>query len=132
MRVEYSDRTADNNLRHAVFQGLKEPELNRASPKAQKRYITDEQLASVWVTNPGPADVLQGRADQARPRGLLRGVGDTMLPHILNRPVSLIRCPTGEAKDCFFQRHAFSGMPQEIGIFPAPKIGQGPATTTSS
>jgi bifunctional non-homologous end joining protein LigD len=34
-----------------------------------------------------------------------------MLPHLLGRPVSLVRCPTGAAEDCFFQRHAFKGMP---------------------
>ena len=33
-------------------------------------------------------------------------VGDWMLPELIDRPVSLLRCPTGKAADCFFQRHA--------------------------
>ena len=44
-----------------------------------------------------------------------------MLPHILNRPVSLFRCPTGLAKDCFFQRHPFTGMPAGIARFEVEK-----------
>ena len=44
-------------------------------------------------------------------------VGDAMLPHLLERPVSLVRCPTGKVEDCFFQRHAFAGMPAEVGTF---------------
>jgi DNA ligase D len=44
-------------------------------------------------------------------------VGDAMLPHVLSRPVSLVRCPTGKVEDCFFQRHAFAGMPAEVETF---------------
>jgi DNA ligase D len=40
-----------------------------------------------------------------------------MLPHILDRPVSLVRCPTGRPADCFFQRHAFTGMPPTLAKF---------------
>jgi bifunctional non-homologous end joining protein LigD len=41
-------------------------------------------------------------------------VGDWLLPELVGRPVSLIRCPTGKAADCFFQRHALSGMPDAV------------------
>ena len=40
-----------------------------------------------------------------------------MLPHIMGRPVSLVRCPTGRPQDCFFQRHAFTGMPASVATF---------------
>lgn len=33
-------------------------------------------------------------------------VADWMLPHVANRPISLVRCPNGEGKPCFFQRHS--------------------------
>lgn len=39
-----------------------------------------------------------------------------MLPHIIGRPVSLFRCPTGRPQDCFFQRHAFAGMPPSVAV----------------
>jgi DNA ligase D len=42
-----------------------------------------------------------------------------MLPQLLGRPVSLVRCPTGKPGDCFFQRHAFTGMPASVAIFPS-------------
>jgi bifunctional non-homologous end joining protein LigD len=44
-------------------------------------------------------------------------VGDYMLPHLFNRPVSLFRCPTAKVSDCFFQRHAFTGMPPTLKVF---------------
>jgi bifunctional non-homologous end joining protein LigD len=33
-----------------------------------------------------------------------------MLPHVANRPVTMVRCPTGSEKKCFYQRHAGSGI----------------------
>jgi bifunctional non-homologous end joining protein LigD len=42
------------------------------------------------------------------------GVADLMLPHVRLRPISLVRCPMGAQKKCFFQRHAGSGVPAQI------------------
>jgi bifunctional non-homologous end joining protein LigD len=41
-------------------------------------------------------------------------VADWMLPHTAARPISLVRCPMGRGKKCFFQRHAGSGIPPQI------------------
>lgn len=42
-------------------------------------------------------------------------VAPKMLPHVANRPITLVRCPTGRQKKCFYQRHAGSGVPPELG-----------------
>jgi len=34
-----------------------------------------------------------------------------MLPYIKDRPLSLVRCPQGRAKACFFQKHDTGGFP---------------------
>ena len=41
-------------------------------------------------------------------------VADAMLPHVARRPITLVRCPTGREKKCFYQRHAGSGVPAEL------------------
>jgi bifunctional non-homologous end joining protein LigD len=41
-------------------------------------------------------------------------VADVMLPHVAGRPMTMVRCPTGRAKKCFYQRHAGSGVPPEL------------------
>ena len=41
-------------------------------------------------------------------------VADRMLPHIAGRPISLVRCPRGAEKECFFQKHASQGWPDEF------------------
>jgi bifunctional non-homologous end joining protein LigD len=37
-----------------------------------------------------------------------------MLPHVARRPITLVRCPTGRHRKCFFQRHAGTGVPPEL------------------
>ena len=41
-------------------------------------------------------------------------VADHMLPHVGNRPITMVRCPTGQEKKCFYQRHAGSGVPEHL------------------
>jgi bifunctional non-homologous end joining protein LigD len=41
-------------------------------------------------------------------------VADRMLPHVARRPVTLVRCPTGQEAKCFYQRHAGSGVPVQL------------------
>ncbi len=38
-----------------------------------------------------------------------------MLPHIIDRPLSLVRCPEGAGKPCFFQKHVNHMLPPGIG-----------------
>ncbi|MER8676278.1 MULTISPECIES: DNA ligase D [unclassified Mesorhizobium] len=118
-RIHYANRTADNSLRHGVFRGLRDVGLSTPVSPKRKRLIAEADLATIWVTNPerrlfgktGPT-----KLDIAVYYAL---VGDFMLPHIMGRPVSLVRCPTGLPKDCFFQRHAFTGMPPSVVTFDA-------------
>jgi bifunctional non-homologous end joining protein LigD len=33
-------------------------------------------------------------------------IADWILPHIVDRPLSLVRCPDGTGEKCFFQKQA--------------------------
>ena len=47
-------------------------------------------------------------------------VAHRMLPHIADRPLSLVRCPDGAGKPCFFQKHINSMLPPGIGSIDVP------------
>jgi bifunctional non-homologous end joining protein LigD len=47
-------------------------------------------------------------------------VAPRMLPHIADRPLSLVRCPESSAKPCFFQKHVNSMLPPGIGSVDVP------------
>ncbi|MGE5537078.1 MAG: DNA ligase D [Gemmatimonas sp.] len=44
-------------------------------------------------------------------------VADHMLPHVVDRPLTLIRCTQGQAR-CFYQKHPVKGMSDAIRLFP--------------
>jgi len=41
-------------------------------------------------------------------------VASRMLPHVARRPLSLVRCPEGSGKPCFFQKHVNQMLPPGI------------------
>ena len=50
-------------------------------------------------------------------------VADWMLPHVVDRPLAIVRCPAGSGKPCFFQKH-----PGEGGVRPlaaGERLGEG-------
>ena len=47
-------------------------------------------------------------------------VADRMLPHVANRPVTMVRCPAGAETKCFYQRHAGSGVPEQLSEVTVP------------
>ena len=45
-------------------------------------------------------------------------IADHLLPHIANRPLSIVRCPEGSGKPCFFQKQVGKGMPAGVDSVP--------------
>jgi bifunctional non-homologous end joining protein LigD len=41
-------------------------------------------------------------------------VGDRMIPHVKERPLTLVRCPEGHGKQCFYQRHVTQSIRSPI------------------
>jgi bifunctional non-homologous end joining protein LigD len=77
--------------------------------------VSEERIVEgVRLTNPDK--VLW--AEQAVTKGELAdyhlAIADVMLPHVARRPVTMVRCPTGAEKKCFYQRHAASGVPPQL------------------
>lgn len=57
----------------------------------------------------------------------LFAVSDRMLPHIADRPLSLVRCPDGSSNQCFYQKHVNHMLPPGIGsVMVADKKGGAP------
>ncbi len=118
--VEFTQWTRDGVLRHPSFQGLrldKEPaEVVRESATVQVplRAALQEKLEGARLTNPDR--VLYGQQGITK-KGLASyylQVADWMLPHVANRLLTLVRCPSGRHQECFYQRHAGASLPPTI------------------
>jgi bifunctional non-homologous end joining protein LigD len=58
-------------------------------------------------------------------------IRDWALPELRDRPLSLVRCPEGQGKECFYQKHATTAVPHVVGRVDIPEgVGTGTATYT--
>jgi bifunctional non-homologous end joining protein LigD len=69
----------------------------------------------IRLTNPDTVlDAASGLTKQAL-ADYYYAIAPFMLPHIAGRPLSIVRCPDGPAKQCFFQKHVNATLPPGIG-----------------
>jgi bifunctional non-homologous end joining protein LigD len=87
-------------------------------------------VAGVRLTSPGKVIYPDQGITKQELAEYYVAVADWMLPEVAGRPLSLVRCPAGEGKACFFQKHVGSGVPDEIRIIDVPD-GVGTATHDS-
>jgi bifunctional non-homologous end joining protein LigD len=127
--VNYAEWTRDGRLRHPSFQGLREDK-----PAREVRGDRAEADAMVRNTRKSDDPVFDGVTLSSPDKVLYPDVGLTkldiakyyeivapyMLPYVVKRPISLVRCPEGVGKETFFQRHGMKGMNKAIKEIPIP------------
>ena len=136
--VQFATWTADGSLRHASFQGLREDkpagEVTRekpvrtdavtdAKPEAAE-VVSDKPLkrsaASVKLTHPDKVLDAETGVTKQQLADYFEAAAAAMLPHLLDRPVSIVRCPDGTGHPCFFQKHRNAGLPAAIASIAVP------------
>jgi bifunctional non-homologous end joining protein LigD len=76
--------------------------------------VGDRELAAIHLTNPKREIFADSGVTKLDLALYYARVGDWLLPELLRRPISILRCPSGELKDCFYQRHSFAGLPDGV------------------
>ncbi len=147
--VKFAQWTKAGILRHGAFVALREdkkasgivrerpattarqPEdkssktSRRAHPQAGNADAADN-VSGVRLTHPGKilfGDSALTKRDLAQ---YYAAIADWILPHLRQRPLTMVRCPDGRAGKCFFQRHLGQGVPPAIEKIVAPE-GDGSA-----
>jgi bifunctional non-homologous end joining protein LigD len=57
-------------------------------------------------------------------------VADWILPHVVGRPLTLVRCPEGYTGECFFQKHFTGSLPDAVRAVMVPIKGKREAYVT--
>lgn len=120
--VEFRAWTADGHLRHASFRGLREDkpaqEIVRETatptrpPAAPKRRVKLTHPDRVYWPDAGVTK--EGLADY------YAEVWRHIAPHVVGRPLALLRCPEGITGQQFFQKHAWKGLNPNIRLVEDP------------
>jgi bifunctional non-homologous end joining protein LigD len=115
--VAFTGLTTDGLLRHPTFQGLREdkrPDEVHAEAPAEAEPIA----ADYPLTNPDKVLYPAQRITKHDLFDYYALVAERMLPHVQNRPLTLVRCPNGFDKPCFFQKHPGAGLPEGVRSVP--------------
>lgn len=137
--VEFRSWTADKLLRQASFKGLREdkparevvmeqaqPQAGAASRGGKGKPAKAGPSPATRVTLSHPAKVLWPDTGLTK-SGLLAHyqlVWPHMQPHVVGRPLSLLRAPNGVGKPTFFQKHGSAGMDSAIATLKDPQDGE--------
>ncbi|PHQ63697.1 MAG: DNA ligase D [Sphingobium sp.] len=102
--VAFAEFTAEGRVRHASFLGL------RADKKAKD--VTPERpapapapLSAISISNRDRVIFPESGQTKGQLADYYASIAPLMLPFAANRPISLVRCPQGRGKKCFFQKH---------------------------
>lgn len=103
--IAFAELTAEGRVRHASFLGLRGDKPAGEVRPEQPEPAPGSASAEVVISN-GDRVIFP---DSGQTKGELAdyytAVAPLMLPFVANRPVSLVRCPQGRARKCFFQKH---------------------------
>ncbi|MGA6925038.1 MAG: DNA ligase D, partial [Desulfosarcina sp.] len=136
--VAFTQWTEDGRLRHPAFKGLREDkapaQVLRETPVADSRQpfgakeISDlkndkkqsmdaketDHVAGILLSHPDRVlypDQGATKIDVAR---YYTQVAERMLPHVIGRPLTMVRCPRGRQKKCFYQKHLTEQLPDAV------------------
>ena len=119
--IEHGGYTDSGSLRQAAFKGLREDkpatEVDTAPQEAAKPAKPSGKARAVvaGLTISNPDRVLWPAADghpaitKLELVQFYEAAAERILPHVADRPVSIIRAPEGIGGEVFFQRHAMPG-----------------------
>jgi bifunctional non-homologous end joining protein LigD len=129
--VDFRVWTAEGNLRHATFRGLREDKDPREVTGEGLPYPAESDATParsayrVRLTHPdrvywpGKGITKSGLADY------YAEVWPWIAPHVTGRPLALLRCPEGIGGQQFFQKHDWKGMNAAILRVPDPAEPKG-------
>ena len=135
--IAYAEFTTDGILRHPSFIGLREdkpaaqvvretpaklePAEKKAKPGKPAKPAAATATAAdfgITITNPDRVIYPEGNLTKGALADYYAQVEALMMVDTANRPTTLIRCPQGRGKHCFFQKHDSGSMGEHVRHVP--------------
>jgi bifunctional non-homologous end joining protein LigD len=104
--IAFAEFTGDGVLRHASYLGLREDKPAEAvGIEAETPVAAIAEEAPVKISNRDRVLFPENGITKGQLADFYQAVAPIMLPWVGGRPISLVRCPQGRARQCFFQKH---------------------------
>ncbi|SEJ97758.1 ATP-dependent DNA ligase LigD phosphoesterase module /ATP-dependent DNA ligase LigD polymerase module [Sphingobium sp. AP50] len=116
--VAFIEFTDEGVLRHSSYLGLREdkkPEAVVVETEVPVGELTAPAAsATVKISNRERVIFPEGKHTKGQLADYYEAVAEIMLPWSGSRPISLVRCPQGRDKKCFFQKHDAGSFGDEV------------------
>ncbi|MEJ8574334.1 DNA ligase D [Microbaculum marinum] len=124
--VDFTEFTSDGHVRHGSFLGLRDDKKAKAvtleKPKSDKSAKSGsagseadpDKVLGVHISSADRVVYPQQGVTKIDLARYYEAVSERMLPLVENRLLSLVRCPQGRNRSCFYQKHASEGFPDAI------------------
>jgi bifunctional non-homologous end joining protein LigD len=124
--VVFTEWTSDGLLRHPSFKGLREDkpakqiqrEVAKPTPQSNDPASQDDRVAGIKLTNPDRVLYPDQGITKHELALYYERIADWIIPHLEGRPLTLVRCPEGDLKQCFYQRHTRDAVSDVIHAIP--------------
>lgn len=109
VEVEFLEWTQDGILRHPSFKGIR---TDKTATKVSKEIeqtvsngVSNKKSSRMKLTHPDKIIFPKQKITKLQLATFYQHIEKWILPYIINRPLTLLRCPQGADKPCFFQKH---------------------------
>jgi bifunctional non-homologous end joining protein LigD len=120
--IAFAEFTSDNVVRHGSFLGLREDKAAKEVSR-EKAMPTPDTQRDVRISNRDRLIFPEAKVTKGQLADYYEAAGAIMLPWIAHRPISLVRCPQGRAKKCFFQKHDSGSFGDHVKHIPIREKG---------
>ncbi|AHE57012.1 DNA ligase D [Sphingomonas sanxanigenens] len=101
--IAFAEFTAEGVVRHASFLGLRDDKEGK--DVTVETATAAPEAPAVRISNPDRLIFPEAKVTKGDLAAYYEEIGPAMAPWALHRPLSLVRCPQGRARKCFFQKH---------------------------
>ena len=101
--VAFAEFTHDGSVRHGSFLGLREDKKAKDVVPEKAEAAPEEE--TVKISNRDRVIFPESGQTKGQLADYYQAIAPLMLPWTAQRPLTLVRCPQGRGKKCFFQKH---------------------------
>src|SRR3569623_2102571 len=103
--IAFTEFTPDGVLRHPSFLGLRGDKEAADVVEEKAKPAPKATASSIKITHPDRLLFPDSTVTKGDLAAFYEAIAPVALQWIANRPISLVRCPQGRGKHCFFQKH---------------------------
>jgi len=111
--IEFMTWTKDGILRHPSFKGIKNDKMAKQIKRELPKHLKKSKSTKT-LSNPNKFYYPEDKITKLDLYNYYVQVKNWILPYLVNRALTLVRCPGGYASSCFYQKHINSGTPKEL------------------